>query len=586
MHDVLIRNGRIVDGTGRAPYHGDIAIQDGRIVAIEKSLGENARETFDADGRVVTPGVVDIHTHYDGQVSWDSELRPSVAHGVTTVVMGNCGVGFAPVIPGREDWLIQLMEGVEDIPGTALAEGIDWCWESFPQYLDVIGERHYTMDVGAQIPHGALRAYVMGERGANDDPATPDELATMARLAREAVAAGAVGFSTSRIQAHQALDGRPVPGTVAPEAELLAIARAMGEAGAGVFEVIPSGILGTIPGIPVDRVRPHDELELMRRLALASGRPLTFLLIQTHSDPEVYRELLELQDKAWAEGARVTAQFAVRPGGLLSSFEAYHAFLRRPTYMKLAGLPFEARIAELRKPEVRGAILAEDDVPVSSTAVMDNTHKIFQGQLHQMFPLGPIPDYEPERARSVLEQARARGEEPLACLYDWMLEDGGKAPVIALAANFATADHRAIETMLRNAHAVPGLGDGGAHVRFICDSSGPSYLLAHWARDRRRGARFPLEYLVKKQTHDTAALYGLRDRGTLEVGKRADLNVIDLDALAIPAPFMLHDLPGGGSRFVQDATGYAATYVNGVATRKDDRDTGARPGRLIRNARA
>jgi|TARA_B110000438_G_scaffold301184_1_gene355428 N-acyl-D-aspartate/D-glutamate deacylase len=586
MFDLIVRNGRIVDGTGVEPFYGDVAVTDGRIVEVGSSLGQNAKEIQNADGRLVTPGFVDVHTHYDGQVTWDTELRPSVAHGVTSIVMGNCGVGFAPVRPGQEEWLIQLMEGVEDIPGSALSEGIEWSWETFPEYLDAVGRRQYTMNVAALVPHGALRAYVMGDRGADDEPATEEELATMARLVGEAVAAGAAGFSTSRIQGHQAKDGRAVPGTTASEDELRAIIGAMGQVGRGVLEAVPSGILGYSPAFPPDRITPLEDLEMLRRLALESGRPITFGMGQTHAEPELYKELLAFQDKACAEGARLHGQIANRPGGVISSFQSYHPFSRRPTYLKIADLRFTDRIAELRKSEVRAAILAEGDVPTGSATVMDNTHSLLQALLPVMFPLGSVVDYEPEASQSVVAQAQARGEEPLARLYDLMLEKEGKATVVALAANYAEGDHAAIELMLQNKNIVPGLSDGGAHVRLICDGSMPTYMLTHWARDRSRGPRLSLEHAVRMQTRDTAALYGFQDRGTIEVGKRADLNVIDFDALSLPAPQMLHDLPGGGARFVQDAVGYVATFVNGVATRRDDQDTGARPGRLIRDAQA
>ncbi len=582
MFDILIRNAHIVDGTGAPPFDGDIAIHQGRIHEVGRGLSGVARETIDAAGRLVVPGFVDIHTHYDGQVTWDDELKPSSDHGVTTVVMGCCGVGFAPVRPGTEPWLIQLMEGVEDIPGTALTEGIEWQWESFPEYLDALARRKYAIDVAAQVPHGALRFYVMGERGANDEPATDREVATIARLVREAIDAGAVGFTSSRIMGHQAIDGRPVPGTQAAEEELMAIAREMRKAGRGVFEVIPSGTIGEVPGIPKDRFTPQQEFGWMRRFAQASGRPVTFTVAQVYSEPESYRELLEMQDAAVRDGLPLHGQFPVRPGGVLTSLQTYHAFTARPTYKKLAALPLERRVAEMRKPELRRAILAERDEPRSS-AVHDNFHQNLQASLEFIYPMREPVDYEPELSRSIGGMARARGVEPLGLMYDMLLEDDGQAVLIGLLANFKSNDHRAIEFMLENANAVPGLGDGGAHAKLICDASSSTYLLTHWARDRWRGKQFPIELLVKKHANDTARLYGLHDRGTLAVGKRADLNVIDFDRLRIGVPRLVADLPAGGQRYLQSSEGYDYTVVNGEPTRREGKDTGLRPGRLVRS---
>ena len=585
MYDLLIRNAHIVDGTGAKPFDGAVAISDGRIAAVGKSAAGIARETINADGRLVAPGFVDIHTHYDGQVTWDTDMKPSSDHGVTTVVMGNCGVGFAPVRPGSEKWLIELMEGVEDIPGSALTEGMTWGWESFPEYLNVLAKRKLAIDVAAQVPHGALRGYVMGERGANNEPGTSEEVAMMARLVREALEAGAIGFSSSRINGHQAVDGRPVPGTLAPEEELLAIAREMRKAGRGIFEVIPSGTIGNITGVEPDRFTPLQEMQWMRRFAVESGRPVTFTLIQVHSQPTVYLELMKMQDEAVAAGIPIHGQFNGRPGGVLTSLQSYHAYQARPTYKKLARLPLAERAAEMRKPEIRAAILSEPDVPASSS-VSDMFPKILQEMVSYIYPLTMPLDYEPEQSKSIKAQAQARGMDALAYMYDLLAEGDGKTVLIGLAANFASNDHSGIERMLRNPNAVPGLADGGAHARLICDASICTYLLTHWARDRRRGPKFPIEMLVKKQSNDTARLYGLHDRGALEMGKRADLNVIDFDRLRISTPHMVNDLPAGGARYLQDAEGYDFTFVNGVATMRDGKDTGERPGRLATSSRA
>jgi len=496
--------------------------------------------------------------------------------------MGNCGVGFAPVRPGSERWLIELMEGVEDIPGAALSEGMTWGWETFPEYLDVLSRRKLAIDVAAIIPHGAIRGYVMGERGANNEAARADEVLTMARLVREALDAGAAGFSTSRINGHQAVDGRPVPGTTAAPEELLAIAREMRNAGRGVFEVIPSGTIGQIAGIKPDTYSLEEEWRWMRRFARESQRPITFTLIEVHSEPEMFRRLLTWQDEAIADGLPLFAQYNGRPGGVLTSLQSYHAFQARPTYRKIAQLPLAERAREMRKPEVRTAILSEADVPASSS-VNDIFPRLIQAMMGNIFPLDPVPDYEPESSRSIVNAATRAGMDPLAYMYDRLVEDDGKTVLVALAAGYSNHDHRGIEVMLRNPNAVPGLADGGAHARLICDASICTYLLTHWARDRHRGPKFPVETLVKKQSNDTARLFGFTDRGVIEPGKRADLNVIDLDRLRLLRPYMVNDLPAGGARYLQDAEGYDFTFVNGVATRRDGKDTGARPGRLKRS---
>jgi N-acyl-D-amino-acid deacylase len=583
MHDILIKNGNIVDGTGSKPFTADVAIKDGRVAAVGKLAGEAARETIDAAGRMVAPGFVDIHTHYDGQVTWDTDLKPSSQHGVTTVVMGNCGVGFAPVRPGSEKWLIELMEGVEDIPGAALSEGMTWGWETFPQYLDVLAKRELAIDVAAMVPHGAIRGYVMGERGANNEPSTAEEASTMARLVREALAAGAAGFSTSRINGHQAVDGRPVPGTTAAPEELLAIAREMRKAGRGVFEVIPSGTIGQVAGVKPDTYSLDEEWSWMRRFARESQRPITFTLIEVHSEPEMFRTLLKWQDEAIADGLPLFAQYNGRPGGILTSLQSYHAFQLRPTYRKLRHLPVAEQAREMRKPEVRAAILGEADIAAPSSGA-DIFPRLIPGMMPTIFPLDAVPDYEPEVSKSITGAAAAAGMDPLAYMYDRLVEGDGTTVLIALAAGYSNRDHRGIELMLRNPNAVPGLADGGAHARLICDASICTYLLTHWARDRRRGPKFPIETLIKKQSSDTARLFGFSDRGTLEAGKRADLNIIDFDRLSLKRPYMVHDLPAGGARYLQDADGYDFTLVNGVVTRRDGgNDTGARPGRLKRS---
>jgi N-acyl-D-aspartate/D-glutamate deacylase len=586
MYDLKITGGTVVDGTGADRYRADIGVKDGRIVEVRRRDGDaagietDAASTIDATGRIVTPGFVDVHTHYDGQVSWDETLEPSSLHGVTTVVSGNCGVGFAPVRPGSEQWLIELMEGVEDIPGTALAEGITWQWESFPQYLDAIEKRHLAIDFGTQVAHGAVRGYAMGERGARNEDANDDDIAAMARIVQEAVEAGALGFSTSRTEGHRAIDGEPVPGTYAAERELFGLGRAMAAGGQAVFELAPAGAVGE------DDAAALRELDWMTRLAAEMQRPVSFTMIQTQSAPDLWRKQLDLAGDAVANGIPVYAQFAGRPFGMLFGFPGYHAFDHRPTFQKLkAELDREELAARLADPEVRATILSEADLPPDPAKQFDAIFAMIQHGLRNLYAIGNPPDYEPTKDRTVAAIARERGEDPLATLYDLMLEHDAGAMLMMPFFNYAEGNHDAIYDMISHPAAVSGLSDGGAHCGLICDASMPTYLLTHWARDRHRGPRFSLEYMVRKQTRDTATLFGLSDRGVIDIGKRADINVIDMDALNLGVPQMVYDLPAGGRRLVQGARGYDATVVNGVVTRRHGVDTGARPGRLVRGVR-
>jgi len=586
VYDLKITGGTVVDGSGEQRYLADVGIVDGRIVDVRRreaagpGLDGEARETIDATGRVVAPGFVDIHTHYDGQVSWDGLLEPSSNHGVTTVVTGNCGVGFAPVRPGREDWLIKLMEGVEDIPGTALTEGISWGWESYPEYLDVLDRREFAVDVGSQVAHGAVRAYAMGERGARNEAATPEDIDAMARLVQEAVEAGALGFSTSRTLAHRAMDGEPVPGTFAAEDELFGLGRAMARGGQAVFELAPEGTAGE------DIVAPKRELEWMTRLAGEIDRPVSFALIQVDADPNLWREQLEVSAAAHTAGSPLYPQVAARPFGMLIGFPGHHGFTHRPTYRRLkAELGRDELAAKLADPAVKAAILSESDLPPDPAIQFDAMFALVQHSLGRLYYLGEPPDYEPTPERTVAAIAQARGEDPLSVLYDLMLESNASTMLMLPFFNYADGNHDAIREMLTHPAGVVGLSDGGAHCGLICDASYPTFLLTHWARDRRRGEKLPLEYVIRKQSHDTARLFGLNDRGTIAAGKKADINVIDMDALTLHAPQMVYDLPAGGRRLVQDASGYAATIVSGVVTRRDSKDTGARPGRLVRGAR-
>ena len=574
MFDLKIINGTIVDGTGSPSYVGDIAIKDGVIVEIGSAVGGDARETIDATGLIVSPGFVDIHTHYDGQATWDPVLDPSASHGVTTVVVGNCGVGFAPVRPGKEEWLVELMEGVEDIPGTALHEGIEWSWETFPQYLDALAAREYSMDLAAFLPHAPLRVYVMGDRGALDVEPTENEISEMASHVRASIEAGAIGVSTSRSLNHRTLDGELVPGTFANSTELVALAQAMVDAGGGLFEAVPTGETGE------DYETILNEIALLAEVSKRTGAPVTFLMIQSMGAPDLWKEQLSAVAKANAEGAQLVPQVAGRPGGMLIGVATYHGLMRRPTFRRLESeLSYEALLSELQKPEVKAAILAEENLPEDPNrqyeSIADNMAYMFE----RLFVLGDPPDYEPTRDRSIAGIAEATGKDTWEVLYDSI---AGGALLLGAFTNYANGSQDHLAVMLENPDTVLGLSDGGAHVRFICDASLPTYMLTHWTRDRTRGDRLSLESIVRKQTALTAEVVGLTDRGTLEVGKKADVNVIDLDHLTLRPPHPADDLPAGGRRILQNASGYVATIVSGVVTRRDDSDTGARPGRLVR----
>jgi N-acyl-D-aspartate/D-glutamate deacylase len=582
MHDVVISGGMIVDGTGTAPYRADVAINDGVITEIAPSIAGEARQRIDATGKIVTPGWVDVHTHYDGQVTWDEDLEPSATNGVTTLVMGNCGVGFAPVRPGAEAPLIELMEGVEDIPGSALAEGIPWgAWESFPEYLDYLSTRKFSLDVGTQIAHGALRFYAMGERGVDNLDATPEEIETMAKLVGEAMEAGALGFTTSRTIGHRSLSGKPVPGTFAAEEELEAIAKAMGR---GVFEAIPAGTVGALEALGGEKAKPLDEVLMFAELSRKSGRPVTFTTVQIAEDVDHWRDVLNAVSSENAHGAQLRPQVAPRAVTVMTSLGTYHMFMRKATYLRdLAHLPLAERVREMRKPEVKEAILADRSVKSENAGSMESVVGLYARALNATFPLTFPINYEPERSESVVGRARELGVSAESLMYDLLLEDEGRAFYAVFGSNFAKANLDASMEMLTHPDSVTGLSDAGAHVNFICDCSMPTFHLTHWVRDRSRGPRLPLERVVHKLTKNNADLYGMTDRGSVEVGKRADINVIDFDNLTIHAPFVRHDLPAGGSRILQPSTGYAATLVNGVVVRLNDEDTGERPGRLVRS---
>ncbi|HUO48030.1 MAG TPA: amidohydrolase family protein [Acidimicrobiales bacterium] len=562
MHDLVIRGGTVVDGSGGARRRADVAVDGDRIGAVGK-VTEQGRREIDADGALVTPGWVDIHTHYDGQVTWDPEVSPSGWHGVTTVVMGNCGVGFAPARPGDRDWLIQLMEGVEDIPGTALAEGMSWNWESFPDYLDEVDSMARILDVAALLPHGALRAYVLGEGRANDE-ATTAEREEMRDLAGAAVAAGAVGISTTRTMLHRAKDGELAAGTTAAAEELVTLGDALAGQGRRVFSVAS------------DMIDTPAEIAWMAEISKRSRVPVTFQTLQADFAPDWWREWIGQAMAANRDGAWLVPQVAGKPASVLVGFESsYHPFIRHGAYRRIARLPVDERVVALKSPEVRDAILAEE-------IELTGPESLLWGNLHKLFPLGDPPDYEPDPATSVAAVAEREGRKPLEVAYDMMLERDGRALLYLPILGYAGGGLSAIHEMLQHPGTVLGLGDGGAHCGVLCDASLPTFMLTHWTRDRTRGERLALEAVVAHQSRRTAALYGFEDRGLLAPGMLADVNVIDYEGLALDAPETVYDLPAGGRRLIQRGRGYVATVKSGVVVRTDDESTGERPGRLLR----
>jgi N-acyl-D-amino-acid deacylase len=564
MFDMLIRSGLVVDGTGAPGSIQDVAISDGIIVEVGNLGRVLAYETLEADGLLITPGFVDIHTHYDGQMTWDPLLEPSSFHGVTTVVAGNCGVGFAPMRPNGEDWLCGLMEGVEDIPGATLRAGIPWGWETFPEYLDVLDKLPHAIDVGTLVPHGAMRPYVMGER--RGEPATAADIAEMARVVREALSAGALGFSTSRTTFHRTVDGENVPGTFAAEDELWGIASAIRDAGHGVFGWAMAGIMGEdLPG-------QKREVALMQRLSADIGCLVTFGLTQLDAAPELWREIIALSVAANGSGARLRPQVLSKPAVAHLGLRTTHPFEQRPTYLELSKLPLLERVARLRDPAVKERILSE-------TPLIES-HRSYRPDA--MFRFADPPNYEPPVDQSIGAIAKAQGVAPLSALYDVLLERNGEELVFYAVANYHDGNGDVAKEMIESPQTLLGLSDGGAHVRAILDSGQPTYMLTHWVRDRSRGERLPLESVVRKQTSDTAQAFGLHDRGIVAPGMKADVNVIDFERLELGVPWVAADLPGGADRLMQSAVGYVASMVSGKVVRREGEDTGERPGRLIR----
>lgn len=577
QHDVVIRNGLLVDGTGAPPVPGmSVALDGDRITAIGVDVGSGRRE-IDATGKLIAPGFVDIHTHYDGQATWDGELAPSTPHGVTTLMMGNCGVGFAPARPDQHEFLIELMEGVEDIPGAALSEGISWEWETFPEYLDALESRTFAADVGAMIAHGPVRTYVMGQRGADNEPATSDDIAEMATIVNDAVEAGAFGFSTSRTIGHRAMNGEPVPGTFAAEDELFTLGRAMARSGKGVFEVAPAGLAGE------DLVAPKREIDWICRLADDIGRPVTWLMLQNMVEPDEWKELMDRSQAAQDAGHQVIPQVAGRPFGILIGLSIKHRFKGLPSFEPLLGMSVAEQAKAMGDPALKQRLLAESTAAIEELRESDPLSAAVVDGFDRQYLLGDPVDYEPTADLSITSMAKVNGVEPLEELYEQLRVRDGMAMLMMPFLGYAHGNGDALREMLTHPAAVLGLADGGAHANFICDASTPTWMLTHWARDRTRGAKLDLEYVIKKMTSDTAALFGLADRGVLEVGKRADVNVIDHKNLRLREPKLVADLPAGGTRLLQDAEGYVATIVGGVVTRENDEFTGELPGRLLRS---
>jgi len=564
-YDLVVRGGLVYDGTGGEAFAADIAVKDGRIAAVGEVLGTGAEE-IDAKGKIVAPGFVDIHTHYDGQATWESRMQPSSWHGVTTVVMGNCGVGFAPCRPEDHDRLVRLMEGVEDIPFPVLTEGLPWNWESYPDYLDKLAERRFDVDIGSQLPHAALRVYVMGQRGVDREPATQDDIVRMAALARQAMEAGAIGFGTSRTLNHRSSDGSPIATLTAGEDELTGIALGIAAAGKGVLQVVS------------DFADEAAEFAMLRRVVERSGRPMSFSLVQSPLRADNYRTLLDKVEDAVGAGLKIKAQVAARPVGVLFGLElTLNPFTPYPVYKEIAKLPLVERVALLKDPEFRERLLSHPPEGRVRGRMKDWTN---------MHPVVGMPDYEPTPQTSIAAIAARTGQAPEIVALDHMVSNDGHAMIYLPVLNYTGGDLEPARQMMNHKDCVPGLSDGGAHVGTICDGSFPTTLLTYWTRDRTRGPRLPLAHIIRLQARETARAVGLYDRGVLKVGYRADLNVIDYDNLRLHAPEIAYDLPAGGKRLLQRASGYAATVVAGEVTYRDGEATEALPGRLLRGAQA
>jgi N-acyl-D-amino-acid deacylase len=570
MHDLVIRGGTVVDGTGRPGFTGDIAIDGGLITAIGK-VDAQGREEIDATGKVVTPGFVDIHTHYDGQATWDPEMAPSSWHGVTTVVMGNCGVGFAPAKPDRHEWLISLMEGVEDIPGTALAEGMKWNWETFPEYLDALEAMPRTVDIGTHVPHGAVRAYVLEDRERPGAIPTDDDIAQMSRIVEEGVRAGALGFSTSRTVLHKSVDGEVVPGTTATAEELIAIGRAMGRVGHGVFEMAS------------DMMREWDEFGWMGQLSRETGLPCTYAALQSIAKEMPLDEQIAAMRAENDNGANIVAQIALRGNGIIMAWRGtVHPFRFKPSYMAIADLPWEQQWAKLSDPAFKAQLLAEQHDLSEAPQDIVGLLMVVAGGWTMQFQMDDDFDYEPQSDASIWSRAAAADKSPEEYAYDLLCEGEGSGFIYLPILNYADGNLDFLEALQGADDTVNSLSDGGAHCGTICDAASPTFMLQHWVRDRKRGGKISLENAVKRQCHDTARLYGLNDRGVLAPGYLADLNVIDMDQLKLGKPWLAFDLPAGGKRLLQKADGYVCTIKSGQVTFRNGQYLGVHPGTLIR----
>jgi len=566
MYDLIIKNGTVYDGTGKKPFFADVAIKGNKIVAIG-NLEESSKEVIDAEGKIVAPGFVDIHTHYDGQVTWDPYLRPSTYHGVTTVVMGNCGVGFSPCKPEERDWLISLMEGVEDIPGTALHEGINWQWESFPEYLDTLEGKPLAIDVGTQIPHGAVRAYVMGQRGIDREEASQEEIEQMSQIVKEAIEAGAFGFSTSRTEKHKDSSGALTPSITAHKNELVSIAKSLGE--------IKSGVLQGIS----DFYDFETEFDIFKEMSESSGRPISITVEQMDQRPDWWHQLLDGIEEAQADGINMYGQVPPRATGVnMGLTVTLNPFTFYPSFYELSQKSLEEKVATMKDPAFKEKLLSEEPVSIGNPLVDEITQSF-----NKMFKLGEPANYEPEPESSFEAIAKRQNISPQEVAYDCLLEKEGRALIYHPLFNYLPGNLDYVETMLNHPYSISGLGDAGAHCGAISDASFPTTLIQHWGRDRKRGKKIPLEKLISMQTFETSRLLGIKDRGVLKEGYKADINVIDFENLTLHEPEVLYDLPAGGRRLVQRASGYEYTIVSGQIAFKDGESTGVLNGRLIRN---
>jgi N-acyl-D-aspartate/D-glutamate deacylase len=571
MHDLVIRGGTLVDGTGSKPFQADVAIDGGLITAVGK-IDAAGREEIDATGKIVTPGFVDVHTHYDGQATWDAEMAPSSWHGVTTVVMGNCGVGFAPAKPDRHEWLISLMEGVEDIPGTALAEGMTWDWETFPQYLDALEKLPRTVDVGTHVPHGAVRAYVLGDREQPGAIPTEADIAEMSRIVEEGVRAGALGFSTSRTVLHKSVDGELVPGTTATAEELIAIGRAMGRVGHGVFEMAS------------DLRREWNEFEWMGQLSRETGLPVTFAALQSIAKELPLEEQISEMRAQNDNGANIVAQIALRGNGIIMAWQGtVHPFRFRPAWAEIDALSWDEKLKHLKDPAFRQRMITEpNEIPESDIA---DLYRVIAGGWPVQFQMDPDFNYEPGVTESIAARAAAAGVSGEEYAYDLLMKDEGKGFIYFPVLNYRDGNLNFLEDLQLADDTVNSLSDGGAHCGTICDAASPTFMLQHWVRDRA-GKRITLEHAIKRQCRDTAVLYGLHDRGLIQPGLLADINVIDMDRLKLGKPWLAFDLPANGKRLLQKADGYVATIKSGQITFREGVMQGPTPGIVLRGPQA